>query len=74
MNIPIGKWSGSDATEALHASIKAYSDQASVQTRQMLRLTWVIAILTSVMLVGLAIQIYLVVNPPNTSGLLHYVE
>jgi 4-hydroxybenzoate polyprenyltransferase len=64
MNIPLGKWSGSDATDALHASIKEFNAQSGRQTKQMLRLTWVMAVLTAVMLLGLVIQIYLVFYPP----------
>lgn len=64
MNIPLGKWSGSDSTDALHASIREFNAQSSRQTRQMLRLTWVMTVLTAVMLLGLLVQIYLVFQPP----------
>ena len=64
MNIPLGKWSGSDSTDALHSSIKEFNAQSGRQTQQMLRLTWVMAVLTGVMLLGLLIQIYLVFYPP----------
>jgi hypothetical protein len=61
--IPIGEWSGSDATKALHESIKNYQEVSSRQTTQMLRLTWTIAVLTFVMLIGLGVQIYLAIKP-----------
>lgn len=61
--IPIGEWSGSDATKALHETIKSYQEASRKQTTQMLRLTWAIAILTFVMLVGLVVQIYLAIKP-----------
>jgi hypothetical protein len=64
MNIPLGKWSGSDAVESLHASIKEFNAQSSKQTDQMLRLTWIMAVLTLVMMLGLVVQIYLVFYPP----------
>ena len=63
MNIPLGKWSGSDATEALHETIREFNRQSSQQTAQMLWLTKVIAVLTVIMLVGLAVQIYIAVRP-----------
>jgi hypothetical protein len=59
MNVPLGEWSGSDATKALHKTIKDHQEVSNQQTRQMIWLTWVIAVLTSVMLIGLLIQIYL---------------
>jgi hypothetical protein len=65
MNIQLGKFSGSDATDALHASIREFNVQSSRQTDQMLRLTWVMAILTILMFVGLVVQIYLVFYPPS---------
>ncbi len=68
MNIPLGKWSGSDSTDALHASIKEFNAQSGRQTEQMLRLTWVMAVLTAVMLLGLVVQIYLVFYPPAASS------
>jgi hypothetical protein len=61
--IPLGQWSGSDATNALHETIQRYQETSSKQTAQMLRLTWAIAVLTFVMLIGLAVQIYLAIKP-----------
>jgi len=63
MNIPIGQWSGSDAIKALHDTIQKYQEESSRQTTHMIRLTWVIAGLTFVMLIGLAAQIYLALRP-----------
>jgi hypothetical protein len=65
MNIPVGQWSGSDATKALHETIAKYQEQSGRQTAHMIRLTWVIAALTFVMLVGLGVQIYLAIFPPS---------
>ena len=59
--IPIGKWSGSDAVDALHNTIRDYQDTATKQTRTIIRLTWAIVTLTIAMLIGLAVQIYLAV-------------
>jgi hypothetical protein len=63
MNIRVGELSGSDATNALHATIRTYQEATAKQTTQLLRLTWAIAILTFVMLVGLGAQIYLALKP-----------
>jgi hypothetical protein len=54
-NIALGQWSGSDATNALHETIRQYQEQSNKQTKQMLKLTWAIAVLTFVMLLGLGI-------------------
>ncbi len=61
--IPLGEWSGSAATKELHETIKTYQEESSRQTTQMIRLTWVIAGLTFVMLIGLGAQIYLALSP-----------
>jgi hypothetical protein len=61
--IPLGEWSGSDATRELHKTIKDFSDASSRQTTKMIRLTWVIVFLTVAMLIGLAVQIYLALPP-----------
>jgi hypothetical protein len=57
--IPLGEWSGSNATRELESTIREFNASAERQTRQMLRLTWVIAALTAVMTVGVVVQIYL---------------
>jgi hypothetical protein len=58
--IPIGQWSGSDATNALHQTIR----DSTRHTTQLLVLTWAIAALTLVMTIGLVVQIYIALNPP----------
>ncbi len=53
MGIPLGQWSGSDATDRLRETIEALNKQAEKQNRTMVRLTWAILALTIVMaLVG----------------------
>ncbi len=64
--IPLGKWSGSDATEALHSTIKDFVDASDNQTRIMIRLTKAIVLLTVLLLVGLAIQIGIQFNAPTS--------
>lgn len=59
MNVPLSEWSGSGATRELHETIKQFNDATTKQTRQMLILTWVIAILTAIMAIGVGVQIYL---------------
>jgi hypothetical protein len=49
----------------LHETIAKYQEQSGRQTAHMIRLTWVIAALTFVMLVGLGVQIYLAIFPPS---------
>ena len=39
--IPLGEWSGSAATDALHAIIDQYQKESSRQTAKMIRLTLV---------------------------------
>ena len=57
--ISVGQLSGSDATTALHETIKVYNATATRQTTWLLRLTWAIAGLTALMAVGLGVQIWL---------------
>ncbi len=59
MGIPLSQWSGSDATKELQETIKRFNVASANQTKQLLVLTLVIAILTSLMLIGLGVQIYL---------------
>lgn len=68
MNIPLGQWSGSDATNVLRELIKAQHEENAKQANLMLRLTWSIVVLTVVMLIGLGVQIWLAIDPPNKSG------
>jgi hypothetical protein len=63
--IPLGDWSGADATKALQATIEKYQAESSRQTAHMIGLTWAIAVLTVVMAVGVAVQIYLTIHPPH---------
>jgi hypothetical protein len=66
--IPLGQWSGADATEALHATIRDFNETASAQTVTMVRQTetmvrltrWIVA-LTVILVIGLAVQIALAV-------------
>ena len=62
--IPIGQWSGRTLPTPC---TRASSDirLSSRQTRQMIRLTWALTVLTVVMAFGLAVQIYLAVYPPH---------
>jgi hypothetical protein len=60
--IPLGQWSGSDATNALRESIEQFNAKTGRQTRWLLRLTWVIAFLTLVMAIGLGVQIYMALS------------
>lgn len=55
--IPLGEWSGSDATRELHATIKEFNEKSGKQTEQIIRLTKVIALLTFVMLLAVIAQI-----------------
>jgi hypothetical protein len=61
MNIRVGELSGSDATNALHDSIKRFNEQTSRQTDQMVALTKAIVWLTVAMLVGVGVQVVLAV-------------
>jgi hypothetical protein len=55
--IPLGRWSGSDATNALRETIERLSSAADAQTREMVRMTRWIVWLTVVMTAGVATQI-----------------
>jgi hypothetical protein len=59
--IPLGVWSGSDATNQLRETIIELSEATARQTRQMIRLTWTLVIMTAVLIAGLTIQIVLAV-------------
>lgn len=65
MNIPLGEWSGSDATDRLRDTIVALDQSSAKQTRTMVRLTWAIAALTVVLVGGLAYQIFLQSRPAD---------
>jgi hypothetical protein len=57
--IPLGQWSGSDATNALRETILQLNAAAESQTREMVRMTRWIMWLTVVMAVGVVAQIAL---------------
>jgi hypothetical protein len=57
--IPLGQWSGSDATNTLHDTIRQFTEQSARQTRTLIRLTWAIVGLTVAMVLGLIVQIWL---------------
>lgn len=57
--IPLSEWSGSGATRELHDTIRKFNEVTSRQTQEILKLTRVIAVLTLVMTIGLAVQIFL---------------
>jgi len=56
-SIRLGELSGSDATNALHETIKAFNDAATKQNRTIVRLTWAIFVLTLVMAADVAIRL-----------------
>ena len=60
--IPIGEWSGSNATRELHETIKAFNAAAEEQTQQMIILTRRIMWLTGVMLILVGVQIVLTIK------------
>jgi len=60
--IPIDELSGANAIRALHETISRFKAESIKQTGKLIVLTWVIAGLTVVMLIGLAIQIYLAIR------------
>ena len=60
--IPLGQWSGSDATNALHQSIAAFNEATSKQTATLVRLTQILTVLTVAMTLGVAVQIYLAIR------------
>jgi hypothetical protein len=63
MGIPLGEWSGSNAIRELHETIKQFNIETSRQTRQLVVLTYIIAVLTFVMTVVVTWQIWLTLRP-----------
>ena len=57
--ITVGESSGSDATNALRATIQQFTQDSTRQTRKLIGLTWAIVALTIAMLFGLVVQIWL---------------
>jgi hypothetical protein len=60
--IRLGQWSGSDATEALHETMRAFIESSARSSKRMLQLTWAIATLTLVMLVSVIVQLWIAVE------------
>ena len=56
-NIPLGQWSGSDAVDALHDTIKGYQGTSAKQTATVIQLTRWIVVLTVVMTMAVVVQI-----------------
>lgn len=61
MNIRIGELSGSDAIKELQKTIEDFNTQSFKQTKMMLNLTIIIAILTFILVIGLVVQILIFV-------------
>ena len=59
LNIPLGQWNGSDATRELTETVVKLSEASERQTKTMVRLTWAIAVMTLVMTLGVATQIWI---------------
>ena len=57
-NIPLGQWSGSDATNQLHETIKKANAENAKANRTLLRLTWVLVFLTIVIVVLTLVLIF----------------
>jgi hypothetical protein len=56
--IPLGQWSGSDAVNELHATIRQFTDESAKQTRRMISLTYVIVLVALLTLVGQGVQLW----------------
>jgi hypothetical protein len=61
--IPLGEWSGSNATNQLRETIEKLSQQSERQTRTMVRLTKAIFGLTVLMIVIGSVQIWIALYP-----------
>ena len=59
--IPLGESSGSNATQELHETIRAFNAATERQTHEMLRLTRVLTVLTAIMLIAVVVQIVVAV-------------
>jgi uncharacterized membrane protein len=57
--VPLGEWSGSDATERLRAVVEQQHKETAKQTRVMVRLTWAMFALTFVTVLATFIQVVL---------------
>jgi hypothetical protein len=58
---PSVQWTGAGATDKLHETIKQFNEVATPQTGWLVLLTWVIAGLTFLLVVGLGVQIGLAI-------------
>src|SRR5258705_9762933 len=72
--IPLGQWSGSDATNALRESIERFNAKTVRQTTWLLRLTWTIAALTLVMAIGVGVRIYTAMSVRAESAWVLWLE
>jgi hypothetical protein len=61
-SIPLGEWSGSDATNKLRAVIEKQHQEAAKQTTVMVRLTWAMFALTFVTVLATIIQVVLAIS------------
>ena len=59
--IPLGKWSGSEATERLRATVEDFNQRAETQTAEMVTLTRTVARLTRAMLALVVVQVVIAV-------------
>ena len=57
--IPLGQWSGSDATDRLRETIIELNAATDRQTRTMVRLTWALIVSTVILTIGVAVEIWL---------------
>jgi hypothetical protein len=62
--VPLGEWSGSDATNRLRAVIEKQHEETVKQTTRMVLLTWAMFALTFVMVLATIIQVWLAFWPP----------
>jgi len=59
IGIPMGQWSGADATDRLRQTMIDLSKTTEAQTKWLVRLTWVLVVMTAVLVV---LTVILVVN------------
>jgi predicted nucleic acid-binding Zn ribbon protein len=60
--IPLGEWSGSDATDQLREAIVEMNAASARQTRTMIWLTGALVVLTVVMTLGIALDLWLALD------------
>jgi hypothetical protein len=53
--VPLSAWSGSGATDAMHETLKAFSEEAARQNATLVRLTRALVFLTVVLVVQIAL-------------------